>query len=232
MSKFAVYFDDATGRLKRVQNFRYDSTSNAFQFYNSASTRFFAIKANDSITTDTTLTAPPTAPVAGAFMRTDADGNLAWAFNNYSRTEYNFDVTAPGGQYQFDAPIPLTGKYVRVFLNGVLQREGFLYDYEKCFPNATSIRFINAVPQNAWVRFSVEYGATPENYDSVGSSNSIACPWDLTTGFIEVYINGVLQRQGISNDWYITGVPNTIVLTQDVLTANSWKRVVFYSLGL
>jgi hypothetical protein len=223
MSKYAVFFDDSGGRLKRVQNFRYDSTSNSFQFFDSTGTHFFAIKANDSATSNYTYTLPA-APVNGAFLRVDTTGGspvLSWEFSSNTRNEFNFDVTSPSGQITFETEISLNGKFVKVLTNGVLQREGALHDY---LISGTQVVFNSAVPKNGWVRIVVETGALPTNYDTVGP---ISGSWDLgitlSGRFVEVFVNGVMQREGVSYDWYTSG---TEIIFVNSIPANAWVRAV------
>jgi hypothetical protein len=224
MSKYAVYFDDATGRLKRVQNIRYDSTSNALRFYDSTSTHFVGLKANDSATIDSTYTMP-TSPVNGAFLRTDSDGVLSWGYAVITKNEYSFDVANPAGQTDFDTGFSLNGKYATVLLNGVLQREGASYDYLKSSPNASSVSFNNTVPQNAWVKVIVENGTVPSEFDVAGPTSTIETGLILADKYIQVYLNGALQRQGGSYDWYTSG---TQVLLVNAAPANAWIRVLVF----
>lgn len=231
MAKYAVFYDD-TGRLKRVDPLRYDSTSNAFQFYNSTRSHYFAIKANDSATTDTTFTWPP-APVNGAFLRTDSSGNLSWAYNFITKT--NYDFTATNGATIFDTGSVLSGKYVTVFVNGILKRPGasFDQDYVPAWPNATQIQFSYGLPAGAWVRIIVDDGAIPNQQEKIAVGNEET--WtpnpslgDMRNRYVEVFRNGQLLRQGADYDYIIDPTDGRFLVMTSTMTAGAWMKLVVY----
>lgn len=65
----------------------------------------------------------------------------------------DFDVGV-GGQSQFTIGIITASTYIEVLVNGVANREGATFDYQRTVASSR-IDFNFTVPQDAWVRIKV-----------------------------------------------------------------------------
>lgn len=163
---------------------------------------------------------------AGASLTTDGNGNLSWSLQDLSISSQFLEVTA-STQSDFIFAQDTTDKFINVYVNGVLQREGASYDYTR---STTHIVFTSALKQYAVVRLDIlSIGTTSiyeYNFDSTASQTTFTADRTLAGRLVQVYRNGILQRAGDAYDYVISG---TSVVFNEGLPASSWVRIMLQS---
>lgn len=76
-----------------------------------------------------------------------------------AQIDYDFDVTAEGGQTDFSIPAGVlkTDSYVRVLMNGVKVREGVASDRWQRNVAQNKIVMNTAAPKNAWLSVEIYF---------------------------------------------------------------------------
>jgi hypothetical protein len=143
------------------------------------------------------------------------------------------DATGDGAETDFAYTFAAEDE-VLVFLNGALQREGGSFDYTL----GTNEVIFNTAPalNDDITLFKARADATTNTVrtDTVPASNQSVFAFTFPTENayeLYVYKNGVLQREGGSNDYTIQTGTNTITFTSPVTTSDTMTTLLIEATG-
>lgn len=147
-----------------------------------------------------------------------------------SRTDYDGDGTEDTFAYVYDTD----ADQVLVFVDGLLQREGALYDYEL---GTDEVIFTSAPANDASITFFKIRGDA-----SIASTRTDTTPPSTQTVFayvfpdeayeLYIYKNGLLQREGGSHDYILSPGTNTITFLSSVLNTDTLSFITVVATGL
>jgi len=111
-----------------------------------------------------------------------------------------------------------------VFVDGVLQREGAGHDYEHDY-SANTVTFTSGFAGTELVtiykiRATLITGFTRVDYDTTVDQSVFAFEFEESTS-LQVYLNGILQREGGANDFVADPTNSIITFTSAVPTGNT-----------
>ena len=138
------------------------------------------------------------------------------------------DFTATSGQTVFDYAHASTDE-ILVYVDGVLQRSGSSFDYTTNptggSVNAGAITFNSGVTLNSVVtafkvRSTAITGFTRSDTVTTGAQTVFAFVHDEDTK-LQVYKNGILQREGGANDYTTAPSNNTVTFTSSIPSGNT-----------
>lgn len=138
------------------------------------------------------------------------------------------DYTATAGQTDFDYGHETTDELL-VYVGGILQREGAAYDYTTDASGGsvsagvvtfTSGRNAGDVVSIFKVRATAITGYNRADIDTTSSQSVFAFVHDENTK-LQVYKNGILQREGGANDYTTSPTTNTVTFTSSVPSGNT-----------
>jgi hypothetical protein len=242
---FSLFFDSVKNIPKRIAKVFYDgstdtlstptlqiepntSTTNELRFKElpANGSNYVGFKAPTSITNNLIWKLPDADGPAGNAIITDGNGNLSFGSSIPSfMTKLYFDVTSPSGQTNFDTGTVTTFKNVQVYENGIERREGSGYDY---LLNNTEVIFNYTVKQNSWVAVYLGETLNTNTFDFtvVGSPRTTFTTLvDMTDKTVQVFHNGVLKREGVSDDYVIS---NKDVIFNYTIPVNAWVKIVVF----
>ncbi len=159
----------------------------------------------------------------------DVRGNSGVDYGSIGQPVFNdrYEFTATGGETEVDVAHDLNSEFL-VYINGVFQTPGASYDYTSNINGGTdsqgSITFTTPLTASDVVviykvQANVEIDYTRTDFDI--TVDQAAYPFvHESTDPIQVYVNGVLQTAGVSND-YILDPSADLVIFNSAVTAPS-----------
>ena len=226
-----VFYDQSTDTLSTptLSIEPNTSTTNELRFKEipANGTNYVGFKAPTNIASSLIWELPDQDGTAGEALITDGSGKLSFGSSIPSfMAKQDFDVTSPSGQTSFDTGIALELKNISVFENGITRRVGLGYDYVL---SDTSIVFNYTVVQDSWVSVYIGESLNSATYDFTvvipEGQTTFATAIVLTDRTIQVFQNGILRRQGASEDFDISGVN---VIFNYTIPLNSWVKIIVF----
>jgi hypothetical protein len=147
------------------------------------------------------------------------------------------DVVATAGQTLFDYAFAPTDDLL-VFKDGVLQREGSTYDYIKSATGGTAltgaVTFTAGLTTSNTVTITKVRTTAVSNYNRqdtvitaahLAASNQIGFVFEATT-VLHVYRNGILQKEGGTDDYLTNATINVVQFNSGSISLNDLVSIV------
>ena len=182
-----------------------------------------------------TLASIPIGETYNAWQREGASGayNLHTTADAETVREF-FDTPASGDTiFTIVTTFPSNLSTVNVFRNGLLQREGATNDYTFGTQQVILTYPIDTVPTQERVEVSwmTEVGTELRQTYDAPAQNQVNITYTLNAGvlptntdLIRVYRNGILQREGATNDYTVSG--SNIVLNTAIDNTSSQESII------